>query len=312
MDVQVCVVGSLNMDLVVRTPEFPRPGETILGATFASYPGGKGANQAVAAARLGARAALIGAVGSDEWGSELRSVLATEGVDFEHVTRLADETTGVGMIHLAENGENAIVVASGANMALAPDLIQAARKEIEAADVLLLQNEVPAEVNLVAAEVAHASETRVLFNAAPASELDPALVALVDVLVVNEAEARSLAGVNGDEDVSASGMARRLAARGPGLVAITLGAEGAILFDGEKVHREPAMPVETVDTVGAGDAFVAAFAVAQAAGVRVVDALRRACAAGSLATTVEGAIPSLPTREALDGPSEDAASSAAS
>jgi ribokinase len=290
------------MDLVVHAPEFPRPGESVLGARFASYPGGKGANQAVAAARLGARATLIGAVGGDEWGSELRSVLAAEGVDFEHVARLPDEPTGVAFIAVVPGGENAILVASGANMALTLEHVEAARASIEGADVLLLQNEVPAATNLRAAQIAAAANVRVVLNASPARELDPALLALVDVIVVNAAEARQLAGIEPDEDVSPGGIARRLASRGPELVAITLGAEGALFFDGETLVREPALPVVAIDTVGAGDAFVAALVVAhKGCGHRLAVSLRIACAAGSLATTVEGAIPSLPRREDVPG-----------
>jgi len=302
MDVRVCVLGSLNMDLVVHTPEFPRPGETVLGATFQVHPGGKGANQAVAAARLGARTALIGAVGADEWGNELRSKLAGEGVDFEHVIRLPAEATGVGVITITPDGENAIVVASGANMALTPDHVDAAREEIVGASALLLQNEVPAAVNLRAAEIARAADVRVIWNAAPAVDVDPELLALVDVLVVNRAEARALAGLADDEDVSPSGIARRLYSRGAGLVAITLGAEGALLFDGETVTKEPAPEVEVVDTVAAGDAFVAALVVAhKGCELRLCDALKVAVAAGSLATTIDGAIPSLPRREDVPG-----------
>jgi ribokinase len=296
MDVKACVLGSLNMDLVLRGAEVPRSGETVLGAAFARYPGGKGANQAVAAARLGAHVALVGAVGADDWGNELRAMLAAEGVNFEHVARLADHPTGVAVILVAPSGENAILVASGANMALTTDHVEGARAEIEGADVLLLQNEVPPEVNLRAAEIAAGAKKRVILNAAPARELDPALSALLDVLIVNRGEARALAGVAEDDDVSPPGLARRLSSRGAGLVAITLGAEGALLFDGEKVFREPAPKVKAIDTAGAGDAFVAALVVAHKA-----DSLRIACAAGSLATTVEGAMPSLPHRDDVPG-----------
>jgi ribokinase len=300
MDVKVCVVGSLNMDLVVRTPRMPRPGETVVGARFAAHPGGKGANQAVAAARLGARAALVGAVGADAWGSELRSVLASEGIDFEHVVRLSDAPTGVAVITVADGGENQIVVASGANHALTADHVQAAHDEIAAADVLLLQNEVPGAANLRAAQIAKKAEVRVVLNAAPAVEVSAELMSLADVLIVNAAEARELAGVKDGEDVSPAGIARRLATRGPLHVAVTLGPEGALLFDGETVIRQSAPDVAVVDRVGAGDAFAACFAVAQAGGARLADALRRACVAGALATTAEGAIPSLPRRDALD------------
>ncbi|MEM7308121.1 MAG: ribokinase [Planctomycetota bacterium] len=298
----VCVLGSINMDLVVQAPDFPRPGVTQLGATFATHPGGKGASQAIAASRLGAEAQLIGAVGDDEWGKDLRACLASEGVDIEHVARIPSVASGVGFVTVVEGGESGILVAPGANHALTAEHIDAAHADIAEADVLFLQNEVPAEVSLRAAEVAAAAGKKVVFNPAPAGDVPAELLEHVHLLVANRAEARMLSGC--EEDVSAAGIARRISARGPKLVAVTLGAEGALLFDGETVLREPAPEVETVDTVGAGDAFIAALGLSLATGTRMADSLRFACAAASLATTVEGAIPSLPNRadvEALLG-----------
>lgn len=301
MTARVTVLGSFNMDLVCRAADFPRPGETQLGASFSMHPGGKGANQAVAACRLGAEVAVIGAVGQDEWGKDLRALCAAEGVDIEHVARLKRSTTGVGMITVVEGGENAILVASGANMDVTVEMVEAAGNVIAEADILLLQNEVPAAASLRAARFARDAATKVLVNAAPAVDLPPELLPLADILVVNRAEARCLAGLGSEEDVSASGLARRLAALGPPLVAVTLGAEGAVLFDGEAVMKEAAPPVDAIDTVGAGDAFVAALAVTHAEGARMADALRVACAAGALTTTAAGAIPALPKLEAVQG-----------
>ena len=302
MSGSVCVVGSINMDLVVHAPAFARPGETLLGASFATHPGGKGANQAIAASRLGADASLVGAVGEDDWGKDLRGVLAAEGVDIDHVAKVPGVASGVGVVTVVEGGENGILVASGANMKLDAEAIDAAHADITDADVLFLQNEIPMEINLLAADVAHAAGKKIVFNAAPAGELPAELLEKVYLLVANRAEARTLSHC--EEDVSAAGIARRLSALGPELVAITLGPKGALLFDGETVLREPSPEVETLDTVGAGDAFIASLGLSLASGTRMVDSLRFACAAGALATTVAGAIPSMPRRadvEALLG-----------
>lgn len=299
MSETICVVGSINMDLVVRAPEMPRAGETILGASFATHPGGKGANQAVAASRLGADAHLVGAVGDDEWGKEIRGELRGEGVDIDYVKSLSGVATGVGVVTVLPDGDNAILVASGANLRVQPSHVEEAHKQIAEADALILQAELPLEANLRAVEIATAAETRIVFNAAPASELPKELLAKVDLLVVNLAEARALARCDGEE-VGPGGLARRLGALGPNRVAVTVGADGAVLFDGSALHRESAAPVDAVDAVGAGDAFVAALTVALCDGTRASDALRFACAAGAVATTVEGALDSQPRRDAVD------------
>ena len=298
MSGSVAVVGSINMDLVVRAPAFPRPGESILGAGFAMHPGGKGANQAVAAARLGAEVHLVGAVGADDWGKDLRACFAREGVDIEHVASLEDTPTGVGLVTVVEGGENAILVASGANLALTAEHVDSAHTEIAGADFLLLQNEVPMAANLRAADIAHGADTRIVYNHAPAGDVPPEFLERVYLLVANRVEAQAFAGC--DDDVSAAGLARRLAAKGPALVAVTLGKDGAVLFDGETIQRAEAPLVDAIDAVGAGDAFVSSLALSLAAGLRRPDALRFACVAGALAATVEGAIPSLPQREAVE------------
>lgn len=308
MSTSICVVGSINMDLVVSSPEFPRPGETVLGGEFHVHPGGKGANQAVAAGRLGAAVSLCGCVGEDAWGSELRGVLTSEGVDLTALRALGGVDTAVGVICVVPGGENSIVVAPGANGRVQPEHVEEAHQSIVEADALILQGEIPDEANQRAVEIAAAGETRVVLNAAPARSYPTPLLERVDLLIANEAEGRALARC--EEDVSHSGVARRLGALGPNRVAVTLGAAGAVYFDGERIQEAPPFPVEALDTVGAGDAFVAAMVVAQAEGMRAVEALRFACAAGALATRTPGALESMPRRQDVDalvagGPSAD-------
>jgi len=299
MTSSVCVVGSINMDLAVRAPRFARPGETLLGDGFSMHPGGKGANQAVAACRMRAHASLVACLGDDDWGSELRGVLASEGVNIERVRTCERSHTGVGMVTVVPDGENSIVVASGANMRLTPEDVEKASSTIADADVLLLQGEVPEKANRRAIELARKSNTVILLNAAPATGISTDLLREVDVLVVNREEASGLVG-DEEREVTSTGLARRLASFGPERVVITLGGEGALHFNGKEIKNFDAFPVECVDTTAAGDAFVGALAAVRAEGARLKDAVRYACAAGALATTVQGAIPSLPSRDAVE------------
>jgi ribokinase len=300
MSARVCVVGALHRDLVVRAPRFPVPGETLLGEDFALFVGGKGANQAVAAARLGARVALVGAVGDDEWGRAIRSALTCEGIDLTHVQSLARTHTGVGVITVVEGGENTIVVAPGADRAVTPDDVERASGVIADADVLLVQGELFPETTLRAMEIAKNSNTAVICNPAPAQPLPAGFLAQVDLLVANRGEAAELLGEGGAE-IAPPGLARRLGALGPERVVLTLGAEGALHFNGTELEHVDAFPVDAIDATAAGDAFAAALAVARAEGARLKDAVRFACAAGALATTIAGALPSLPDRDAVEG-----------
>jgi len=295
----VCVVGSINMDLVVRAPRFARPGETVLGETFDVHPGGKGANQAVAASRMGAQVSFVGCLGDDDFGSSLRGCLTSEGVDITKMRTCEKVRTGVGIITVTPDGENAIVVAPGANAKFTNEDVEQASSAIADADVLILQAEVPFETNLRAIEIAKKANTAVLLNAAPAVGLPTELLRDVDALVVNRDEACTIVG-DEEREVSPSGLARRLASFGPERVVVTLGAEGALHFDGQEVTTFEAFPVSCVDTTAAGDAFVGALATMRAEGVRLIEAVRYACAAGALATTVKGAVPSLPVREAVE------------
>ncbi len=297
----ICVVGSLNMDLVMRTPHLPAPGETVSGGPFATHPGGKGANQAVAAARLGAAVAMVGRVGGDAFGARLRTELAEAGIDIRQVVTLPDVASGVALIAVEASGQNSIIIAPGANGALTPADVEAAGPTITAAQVLLLQLETPLPAVQRAAELAHAAGTLVLLNPAPAQPLPAELLAQVDYLIPNEQEAALLLGEAIATDADAAGAAQRLCAQtGVGGVVITLGAQGAVLAQAQTEPQfVPAHSVEVADTTAAGDAFVGAFAVALAEGRTPAEALRWGNAAGALAVTAAGAQPSLPSRNAV-------------
>ena len=313
MDGSLVVLGSLNMDLVMRLPRLPRPGTTTLGGTFGAFPGGKGANQAVAAARMGGRVHMIGCVGDDDWGAELRQVLHDDGVNVQHLRTVAGTHTAVGLIAIDEpTGENMIGVASGANGHLSRDMVEEVSPTLRRASMLLLQLEIPMETNVAAARVARDAGARIMLNAAPAMPVPEALMRLVDVLVVNEHEAVELAGGSGGghdvqfTETSPHGAddhhraAAAMAGRGIPVVVVTLGAHGCLVLDRTGARQLRPFPVKPVDTVGAGDAFVGALAVELVSGTPLDRAARRANAAGALATTVRGAIPSLPRSGDVD------------
>ncbi len=295
MTAHLVIVGSLNMDLVIRALRHPQPGETLTGSAFLTIPGGKGANQAVAAARLGADVTMIGKVGPDAFGDALRANLAAAGVDVEHVTR-SSEATGVALITVSAAGENTIVLAPGANGTVTPEDVQACADIIGQADALLLQLEVPLPAVQAAAAIAAARGVPVILNPAPAQPLPPVLLRHVTYLIPNEHEAALLAGGPADD---AETLARRVQALGPRAVVVTLGAAGALVLDGDTAARVPSYPVTVVDSTAAGDAFVAAFGVALSEGQSPVAAAAWGCAAGALACTVLGAQPSLPRRAAV-------------
>ena len=300
MTAHITVVGSLNMDLVVRAPRIPQPGETIIGGDFRTVPGGKGANQAVAAARLGGQVSMVGRVGGDAFGGALLDNLCAAGVDRAFVTRDSEAATGIALITVDDGGQNSIVVASGANMRLVPADVDAAEAAIVASDALLLQLESPTETVTRAAELARSHGVRVVLNPAPAGPIPPALLALVDVLIPNESETAYLAGMVVGDQVQAEAAAHSLRDMGVTTVVLTLGERGAMLAWEGGTQLFPAFGVTPVDTTAAGDAFVAGFAVALAEGRSLAEAVRWGNAAGALAATKMGAQPSLPTRTALE------------
>ncbi|MGA4726422.1 ribokinase [Micromonospora taraxaci] len=288
---RVAVVGSANMDLVAMAPALPRPGETMLGTDFVMVPGGKGANQAVAAARAGASCAFLGAIGSDAFGVTLKARIAAAGVDTSHL-RVVYGTSGVALVMVNAQGENAIMVTPGANDALV-GLTEDELTTVRAADVLVAQLEIPVSTVTAAAVAARAAGTRVILNAAPARDLPPELLASVDLLVVNEGEARTLAGRGREEPRALLDLTPR--------AVLTLGGEGAwyVDRDGTEVHV-PAVPVDVVDSTAAGDAFTAALAVGWGEGRDLVDAVRWASAAGAACVRKLGASVALPQRAEID------------
>jgi ribokinase len=300
MTPKITIVGSLNMDLVIRSARIPRPGETILGGEFHAIPGGKGANQAVAAARLGAKVSMIGRVGRDAFARPLLDNLAASGIDCQHVTQAADAATGVALIVVDDAGQNTIVVASGANMRLSPEDVEAAEDAIAASDALLLQLESPLETATHAACLARAHGVTVILNPAPARPLPEALLARVDVLIPNESETALLTGlpVGGAAELERAALALRRS--GVPMVVLTLGASGALLASQAGLEHLPAYRVDPLDTTAAGDAFVAGFACALAEGKTALEAVRYGNAAGALATTKLGAQTSLPARQEVD------------
>lgn len=316
---KVTVVGSLNIDMVSRAPRYPQQGETLIGDAFDIFTGGKGFNQATAASRLGADVTLIGCVGTDVFGEMLLSAVAAEQIQ-GRVKR--DEVgTGVATIVVEPNGENSIIVVPRANMALTPADIEASAACIAAADVLLLQLETPIAASERAAAIAQANGTAVLLNPAPAQPLAAGFLAHVDIIIPNQSEAALLTGMpvtNAEEAVSAAHRlmnaetaATPVVARGPAprnaslvnteipAVVLTLGERGALLLTPEMSEAIPALPVDVVDTTGAGDAFCGALATALASGESLREAVRFANAAGAAAVTTLGATPSMPTREHL-------------
>jgi len=294
------VVGSINLDLVVRCAALPRPGQTVTGDDLAEHGGGKGANQAVAAARLGARTTLIGRVGGDGAGIRLRAGLASEGVAVPDDLVSAEASSGTAIIAVERGGENHILLVPGANALLTPADVERHAARIRSARVLLLQLEIPTATVIAAARIAQAAGVKVLLDPAPApTHFDPALYH-VDLLSPNRSEAEALVGraLPTITDVAEAG--RELMARGAGAVVITLGADGALLCaDGKTLHL-PTFPVHAVDATAAGDAFKAALALRWAEGASLEDAVRFALAAGALAASRPGAQPSLPRRSEVD------------
>ncbi|MGQ9850641.1 MAG: ribokinase [Aggregatilineaceae bacterium] len=293
---RVIVVGSANVDFVVQTPHIPRPGETVLGHSFVMAMGGKGANQAVGAARLGAEVTFVTRVGSDIFGDQCLEAYRAEGIDTRFITRDPQEATGVALIAVAADGENSITVASGANMRLLPEHVEAARLAFDGADVLVMQLEVPPETVMAAARLARANGVRVVLNPAPARTLPRELLQLVDVLTPNRIELAQLAGITEHEVTSLtdSQLGQVLLGLGVKEGVITLGAEGALVVAGREAIRIPAFPITAVDTTAAGDAFNAGLAVALGQGESLQQAARYANACGALAATRVGAQPSLP------------------
>jgi ribokinase len=290
---RVCVVGSVNVDLVVRVDHLPAPGETVLGGRFSTHDGGKGANQAVAAARAGADVTLIGAVGTDEHGNRALEALRAEQLEVNRVRQLDVEATGVALIVVGPRGENQIAVAPGANHAWVLD--EEDRARIAESDVLVTSHEVPAAVVAEALRVARAADVRTILNPAPARALSSEILALGPILTPNEHEL--VVAIGNDQTQTAL---EELAARHAGPIVVTQGAAGALLVEGGREERFAGHPVDpVVDTTGAGDTFNGVLAAWLAAGSSLADAVRAANLAASMSVAVAGAREGMPHRPAI-------------
>ncbi len=296
----VFVLGSINQDFVLKVERRPKPGETVTNAELSTHNGGKGANQAAAAARLGASVIFLGRVGDDEFGEPLVRALQEKGIDTGLVESVSGRSTGAAFITVTPDGENAITVAPGANRSLTPEDVTAASERVRDARVLVAQMEVPVETVLRAVEVAASEGARALVNLAPTFEVPRELLEKLDPLVVNEHEAAFLLGneVGGvDEALSA---APELLSLGPRSAVITVGEDGAVFANGDSTGHLPAPKVDVVDTTGAGDAFVGALAAKLAYGTTLEEAVTYAVRAGAAAVTKEGAQGALPTPEGVE------------
>ncbi|WP_161882240.1 ribokinase [Deinococcus alpinitundrae] len=289
----VLIVGSLNTDILVRVRRAPSPGETVLGSDAEVQPGGKGANQAVAAARAGASVAFCGAVGRDSFAPVPRQALSAANVNLTHLREL-DVPSGVALITISDGGENSITVASGANARLSPTDLPA---DFSGVSHLLMQQEIPQETVLAAATRARAAGAQVMLNAAPARELLGELWPLLDLLLVNEHELAQLAGTSVDQEEAA---ARSLLSRGVGTVIVTLGGRGSLAVTQDESIRQLAHPVEVVDTTGAGDTFCGVLAAWLSGGAALPESLEAANVAGALACTRLGAQAAMPTRGEIE------------
>jgi ribokinase len=312
MSAQIVVVGSLNADYVINLPRFPLPGETVTGSNFDIYPGGKGANQAFAAARLGGRVSMVGQVGNDSHADELKGNLESAGVDTTYLQRDANVASGIALISIDSEGQNQVIVVPGANGTFSAERLSSSQELIAGARVVLLQLEIPMETVLAAARYAKRGmrgrgmrdkEAIVVLDPAPAQDIPDELLTLVDYITPNETELAMLNDVAGEGSFhrdEASHMARRLLARGAKRVIVKLGSQGVLLVGEDYEHFWPPVPVVAVDTTAAGDAFNAALAVALAAGKSEVEAGEFGAVAAAYSVTRKGAQPSMPTLQEIE------------
>lgn len=296
----IVVIGSSNTDLVVHAGHIPTAGETVLGHSYLMAAGGKGANQAVAAARLGAEVTFVACIGTDTFGDAALAGFRREGICTDFVVRDADARSGIALIVVDERGENAIAVAPGANSRLTPVDVERARIRIAEAEVVLLQLEIPLEAVMRAARIASDMAVPVILNPAPAQPLSRELLRRVAVLTPNQGEAELVAGIGHGETDPPDKVATALRALGVPNVVLTMGAAGALLADGRGVRQVSGFRVAVVDTTAAGDAFNGALAFGLASGWPLEDTVRFAVAAGALTVTRAGAQPSLPSRTAVE------------
>lgn len=297
---EVVVVGSSNTDMVVHAAHLPKPGETILGGEFRTVAGGKGANQAVAAARLGAKVTLVARIGRDDLGDRALAGLQREHINVDHVSRDREARSGVALITVADDGENSITVAPGANASMKPVHVRRAHRAFSGCGPLLVQLETPIDTVTAAVELARRSGMPVILNPAPAQRLPESLLRKVSILTPNETEAELLTGIRVADDASAAQAAEALRASGIATVIITMGARGAFVVTADGARLVPGFKVKTLDTTAAGDVFNAALATALAEGKLLQDAVIFANAAAALSVTRAGAQPSAPRRAEVE------------
>ena len=299
---KILVVGSSNTDLIIKVPEIPRPGETVIGGDFQTFQGGKGANQAVAAARGGGDVVFIASVGNDNYGAESIKGYKLDNINTEDIKICKKHPSGIAMITISDTGENAIAVASGANAELKPEDLDEAEEAFHEAEYMLVQLETPLDTVQKAIEMCAEFDTKVILNPAPAAQLHDDIMPRIDIITPNESEAEKLTGVVVKEEQDASRAAEVLHKRGINTVIITLGSQGAFLSDRiTGVSKTVAgFKVETIDTTAAGDVFNGQLAVSLAEGLALEDAIRQAHAAAALSVKKLGAQSSIPRREETD------------
>jgi ribokinase len=295
---RIVVLGSLNMDIVLRVPHAPAAGETLLGHSISHIPGGKGANQAVSCAREGGRVAMIGCVGNDAHGQALREALTQDGIDTAALRTASAEPTGTALILVEDSGQNRIVIVPGANAQVEIDEA-ALRQQLQGADFLVTQFETPMDQVARAISVAHGAGCKVLLNPSPVQPIAEPLWPRIDTLVVNEIEAHALCGQAADSPQQAALAGQALRAKGIARVVVTLGARGAVAIDAEGARHHPAPKVQAVDTTAAGDTFLGALAVALGEGQSFDEAVRLGIRAAALCIQQPGAQPSIPQRDAV-------------
>lgn len=299
---KILVVGSSNTDLILKVPDIPKPGETVLGTEFLTAPGGKGANQAVAAARTGGEVSFIAAVGDDDYGRNSMEGYRLDGIDTSHIKVCGNVPSGIALINVSSGGENAITVAPGANHRLEPEDLRAAEEAFRQADILLVQLEIPYETVYEAIKIASSYDLLIILNPAPAGDLPDKILQDVDILTPNETEAEKLTGIPAASDEGAAEACSYLHGKGVKKVILTMGAKGAYLSDpGNGIRQSvPGFSMKAVDTTAAGDVFNGALAVSLNEGAGLPAAVRFAHAAAALSIGKIGAQPSIPSRNEID------------
>ncbi len=295
----IVVFGSINMDLVARSSRLPKPGETLTGHSFQTFPGGKGANQAVACARLGAKTYMVGRVGSDVFGKELKDGLGTSGVDHQNVAVDKNTSSGVALIAVEDSAENMIIVIPGANGQVGDQDLHRLKGVLDQSKILLLQLEIPLELVITAAKIAKEKDVKVILDPAPAQALPEEIYPFLDIITPNETETEKLVGFPIRTKEDAAQAAKDLKDRGVQNVIVKMGSRGAFAYINDQEYFYEPFQVTAVDTVAAGDAFNGALAVALSEGLPIEEAIRWGMACGALSVTKEGAQPAMPKRDEL-------------